>query len=203
MGSDQEEILKKLDMGEWAWASIKDAPFGTPPTNVWDVEEAVRRLPSYQTFVLKTHSALPNHLISYLVDGRIKAIITTRDPYDAAVSIHDKGEKARKTGTKQFASVRSLDHALEISHKDMRKAAIWRKMPRVLELPYTFIKNEPAACVRLCAAYLGYDGSLDKILKQSASNVGNFSKGLEGRGYETFTTDQIADFVQAEKMGSN
>ncbi|MEX0340419.1 MAG: sulfotransferase domain-containing protein [Arenibacterium sp.] len=199
MGSDQDEILKTLDMGKWAWASIKDAPFGTPPTNVWDVKEAMNRLPEGKSFVLKTHSVLPDYLVPGLIDGKIKAIITTRDPFDAAVSIFDKGKKARENGTKQFAHVTSLEGALAISRGDVLKAARWRTMPKVLELPYKFIKAEPAACARLCAMHLGYDGPLDEILEQNAGQVRNFSKGLEGRGYEAFSEDQILELVGVGK----
>jgi hypothetical protein len=46
MGSNQNEILKTIDQGKWAWASIKDTPLGNPTSNIWDVEKAISRLPS-------------------------------------------------------------------------------------------------------------------------------------------------------------
>jgi hypothetical protein len=125
--------------------------------------------------------------------------MTTRDPFDCAVSIYDKGEKARALGTEQFAHVTSLEHALTIARGDMRKAARWRAFPNVLELPYKFIKAEPEACVRLCARHLGFEGPLDEILAQNSGRVGNFSKGLEGRGYDAFEQDQIMDFIRIGK----
>lgn len=196
MGSRQKPLLTKLDMGPVPWSAIAGAPMQRAHPNPWDLNQVLERLGAGEIFVMKTHSAPPTDLIGPLTTGEIRTVMTTRDPFDCAASLMDKGEKARAAGTKEFSHIQNFEQALKIARYEVLKAARWRLFPGVLELPYKFVRSYPDACASLVANHIGFDGELQPILDELGIKRPNFSTGQENCGYSQVTPADIESFVQ-------
>lgn len=214
-GSDQAELLRRSGAGPVPWSGIRGAPLDRPHPNGWDIPAVLNRIPEDRILVMKTHSSPPDHLAPLMLAGRVRVVATIRDPYDVAASMADKGTQARSAaagdpGADQaaadrgaaeraagggFGYVTGFDAALKAARNQYLRAARWRCFPGVLELPYPFIRAEPAACARLVAQKMGFGGDLAPILAEMAQQQPNFSTGAEGRGHAQLSEARMMAFL--------
>lgn len=160
------------------------------------------RLPASAMLVLKTHSPRSTTVDKLERAGRLRSIVTYRDPRDAALSAFEAAEKARAEGNtyQRFVELRSLDEAIEATLRHIDEIArAWLHAADALKLNYTYL-TASADAARDIARTLGIDpgsalASVEHLLS-GKQRVYNFNVGESGRYRDYFTPAQLRTVEQ-------
>lgn len=155
------------------------------------------QLPASAMLVMKTHSPRNATVERLERAGRLRSIVTYRDPRDAALSAFEAAEKARAESNtyQRFVELHSLDDAIESTlHHIDEVARDWLHNTRSLKLGYPYLTGSPDAALDIARA-LGIDPEAAmasvKHLVSGKQRVYNFNVGASGRYREHFTPAQL------------
>ena len=165
------------------------------------IERISDAIPDEKLYVVKTHCLLNEAIKGLLVEGKAKAMVSYRDPYDVVVSIKDAGEAERqKPMHKQrqwFAQIKSYEDAVEWMPQILKIAESWLEYTDVLRIPFSKIAREPLNLTNEIANYMCVTtANVSKIVKPYISNkksIEEFNVGVEGRGYGKFSLSENKD----------
>ncbi|MGR9093061.1 MAG: hypothetical protein ACU85U_21020 [Gammaproteobacteria bacterium] len=154
-------------------------------------------LPESALLVLKTHSPRNVTVDKLERAGRLRSIVTYRDPRDAALSAFEAAEKARAAGNtyQRFVELRSLDEAIESTLRHIDDVArAWLLAPDPLKLDYDYLTGSPEAAGDI-ARHLSLDPTTAttavRHLVSGKQRVYNFNVGESGRHRAHFDAAQL------------
>ncbi len=87
--------------------------------------------------------------------GEAAAILNHRDPRDICLSLCDAGRAARAAGQQAFSEFVTLEDAAARVAGYLEELAVWRDLPRVLELRYETCAFQMDAAIDAIEAHLG------------------------------------------------
>lgn len=159
-------------------------------------------LPQEKLLVLKTHGSRTEEVRELEASGKLKVIVTYRDPRDAALSAFEAGQKARqKNDTSQsFYKLNTLDDAIDMTVSHIRMVTVgWLSDPGALKLQFGYLTRRATEAAKDMASFIELDESVVNATHALASGkrrVYNFNKGVSGRGALAFTKEQNSFFGQ-------
>jgi hypothetical protein len=160
------------------------------------VDSLLERLPPGAAFVFKTHGRITPKMASRLRSGRVKAMMSFRDPRDTAISMLDAGVKDREKGRdRSFAALHEVEQAIGPTRHGWRIARDWIDCPNLLLIPYYLTAtNQRWVVDRLCD-YLGAAWGRYRINAKYAhgkdAKITEFHKGVADRFLDDLTPSQI------------
>lgn len=165
------------------------------------LEAIDRRLPESAMLVLKTHSPRNPSVDRLERAGRLRSIVTYRDPRDAALSAFEAAEKARAEGSdyQRFVELHSLDQAIESTLRHIDDIArAWLLAPDPLKLDYTYLTSSAEAASDI-ARHLDLDpatatatAAVERLVS-GKQRVYNFNVGESGRYRTHFNPAQLRE----------
>lgn len=164
--------------------------FVDDPTDAF-VDKVLHQLPPEASFVIKTHGALTPHIATLIQSGAIKAFASFRDPRDTIIAMLDAGEADRRSGSDRrfFASMRSVDEAIDPAKRQWARAQNWLNSPGVLRIPFYLIAREQDFVIAMLCDHLGVPLSTPAVqasyAHRSREAIPQFHKGIADR----FLTD--------------
>ncbi|MGB3401838.1 MAG: sulfotransferase domain-containing protein [Microcoleaceae cyanobacterium] len=159
--------------------------------------ETLQKLNSYlpnngEIYVIKTHCFLDDETKKMLSEGKVKAAVSYRDPYDIVVSLKDAGEIERQREEHKqrpyFTEIQSYEDALKKLPPVLKEAKLWLDCEDTMQINFSRIANEPVVIAQEIADYMGVNIDPQKIVKivesytSDKSSIFEFNKGIEGRG---------------------
>jgi hypothetical protein len=143
--------------------------------------------------VIKTHGAPDRKILESVGSRAIFASVILRDPRDIALSMLDHGVRCRRTNTRGFADLYSLDDVFANLDDQFDRLKIWTSCANVLLLTYDEICFGTETVVEKIARQLNVTVNARDILRRfrRKSAIGNFNKGIKDRHkYEMSWEDQ-------------
>ena len=157
-------------------------------------------IPEDEILVIKTHQRMTYDIRRFIQEGKCKAQISIRDPYDIAMSLHDAGirERSLPEGEQRraFTSIESLDDALERLWVLLNDGETWLSVAAELNIPiidFEQIRNRPYRVARKIGNNIGVNADVDAIVYKYVSDksrIGEFNKGESGRGRQNIKPDE-------------
>ncbi|MDY6937870.1 MAG: sulfotransferase domain-containing protein [Cyanobacteriota bacterium] len=150
-------------------------------------------IPEEEIYVLKTHNPLDKETQELLLSGKIKAIVSYRDPYDIVVSLKEAGDRERqKPKNRQreyFTQITGYEEALEKIPNFLNNARSWMEFQetKLVKISFSDISKNPLIIAQNIAQHMGLEVDTSKIANSYVSNkesILEFNKGVEGRGYQ-------------------
>lgn len=162
-------------------------------------------------FVVKTHRGPTTTFRLLERRGVLRATYICRDPRDVVMSALDHGAKLRAEGRRwrNFARLRTFDHALVFVAKLLRTWSAWADSDGVLLVRYEDLLADPTAELERLVAFLDLDVDADDVAEVSRryrkDNVArredavhlHLNRGVAGRYAEVMTDAQIRQAEEA------
>lgn len=172
----------------------KDSPWANPGNfygalNNKIFEGLAKEVPSEKMLALKTHDGMSQHVKGMIVDGKVKAIITLRDPRDCALASKALGEHEAKmeNGRPILTRLKTLEDAAQLIQESYKRQISWIKDTDTLILPFNKLTRDPHACAEEISAHLGIPYKpqvVDRLTVDLQKNVREFFGG-KGNRWET------------------
>lgn len=156
------------------------------------------------SFVVKTHSSPPAAWSALAKNGPFTATYIYRDPRDVAISAFDHGRELRQKGeTHSFASLQTIEQAIQITGEWLKTWDAWQKAPQTLLVRYEDLLGNPLQEVKRLTHFLNLDlpkerleqivASYQKDSAEVSQHEGlHFNKGIVQRYRQVLNTEQLA-----------
>lgn len=152
-------------------------------------EALTEEIPDEKMLALKTHDGMPPRVKDMIADGKVKAIITLRDPRDCALASKALGEHEAKmeNGRPILTRLKTLDDAAQLIQESYKRQINWIKDPDTLVLSFSKLTRDPQACAEEISAHLGIPHKpqvVERLTSDLKKNVREFFGG-KGNRWET------------------
>ncbi len=169
--------------------------FVQDPTDEF-VDSLLARLPPGAAFVVKTHGRITPLLASRIGSGKIKVVMSFRDPRDTVISMLDAGASDRSKGNKRFfTKLYDVDDAIGPAKSGWKTVRGWFDCPNLLLIPYYLIAARQSWVVDRLCEYLGAAQSRHRInadfSRDKHSRITEYHKGVADRFLDDLTPSQV------------
>jgi len=144
-----------------------------------------------EIYVIKTHNPVTWDVKELIQAGRVRGLVSYRNPFDIVISLIDAGERERQKNKNEqreyFSQIECQDDALQLMDVIMSHAKTWLDFDsdQILKIPFPKIAQFPTLVVQEIAAFMGVDVDPGKIVHGYLTHqkpIYEFNVGKENRG---------------------